>query len=173
MEYNELFLKLNPTIRRIAARLVRRSDVVLGADDLYQEACLYLWRTFETGTLRDKTDSYILQGCYFHLKNYLRTHGRRAVVYSLDAPLYSDEGGLFSYEPPSPEPDCRDQLHARFLVEQLCNNGFTQREKDVLLLWRDALDTRQIGRRLGISHVRVVKLMAGIRRKSARHIDYL
>jgi RNA polymerase sigma factor (sigma-70 family) len=164
MEYAALLDKLSPTVRRIACKLSGPYSG-LGADDLYQEAMLHLWNEYTGGTLDDKTDSYILQGCFFHLKNYIRTHRVRGACVSLEVLLGDEEEGARERVLSCDGPDPRTSLHAKMLYETLIHNGFTQREKDVLRLWREDLDTRGIGARLGISHVRVVKLMASIRRK--------
>lgn len=71
MSFQELHQKLSPTIKRIAYRLNGHYRS-FNHDDLYQEATIHLWSNFLKGKLSDKTDSYILQGCYFHLKNYIR-----------------------------------------------------------------------------------------------------
>jgi RNA polymerase sigma factor (sigma-70 family) len=172
MPFEGLLKKLSFKIKGIVFRLNSR-EASFDNDDLYQEAVAHLWRAHTAGTLADKTDSYILQGCYFYLKNYLRTHRTNARLVSLDAPRNNDNdehcpeeiGALASNEP------LREEAHCRLLIERIRNNGLTAREKDVFLLSLEGLTMREIGARLGISHVRAVKLSKAMRVKCRAHMD--
>ena len=75
--------KLSPTLRRITHKL-NGHFTFFDEDDLFQEALEHLWLAFQDGTLGDKTDSYVLQGCYFHLKNYIRKTMDKAKLTSLN-----------------------------------------------------------------------------------------
>jgi RNA polymerase sigma factor (sigma-70 family) len=172
MGFEELHQKLSPTIKRIAWRLngYYRS---FNHDDLYQEATIHLWSDFLKGKLSDKTDSYILQGCYFHLKNYIRKVNEHSNIVSIDAVLSTNEEAtvedvLGQYWAC---PDCREQLHNKFLAQSINNNGFSAKEKRLFTYFSQGLTTRDIGRRLGVSHVSVVKMMRKIRIKSQKHLD--
>ncbi len=172
MSFEELHKKLSPTIKRIAYKLNGRFRS-FNHDDLYQEASIHLWGDFLKGKLNDKTDSYILQGCYFHLKNYIRTVNERPNVISIDAALSTDNEA--TVEDILGErwacPDCREQLHNKFLAQSIRDNGFNPREKRLLVYFSQGLTTRDIGERMGISHVSVVKLMQKIRVKAQKHLD--
>jgi DNA-binding NarL/FixJ family response regulator len=67
--------------------------------------------------------------------------------------------------------DCRKFLHTKFLVEDIQNNGFNSREKRILMFLKDGLTTRAIGKRIGLSHVSVVKAVKKIREKAQQHLD--
>ena len=171
MEFDALTKKLSPTVKRIAYKLNGRYRS-FSHDDLYQEAFLHLWNDFRAKKLEDKTDSYILQGCYFHLKNYIRKVNERPVI-SLD--MQVNEEGL-SLEEVLPlkfaiQEDCRSQLHVKLLVEAIQNNGFSPREKRILMFLKDGLTTRDIGKRIGLSHVSIVKTVKRIREKAKQHLD--
>ncbi|MDD5128039.1 MAG: sigma-70 family RNA polymerase sigma factor [Candidatus Omnitrophica bacterium] len=172
MSFEELSQKLSPVIKRIAYRLngCYRS---FNHDDLYQEAIIHLWSDFLKGKLSDKTDSYILQGCYFHLKNYIRKVNERSNILSMDAALNVDEnatvgdvlGESWACQ------DCREDLHNQFLAQSILNNGFNPREKRLLEYFSQGLTTRDIGKRMGVSHVSVVKMMRKVRVKSQKYLD--
>ena len=172
MSFEELYQKLSPTIKRIAYRLNGHYRS-FSHDDLYQEATIHLWSNFLKGELGDKTDSYVLQGCYFHLKNYIRKVNERSNIVSIDAILSNNEdttmgevlGKFLAVD------DCRQDLHNKFLVQSLCNNGFNPKEKRLLDYFSQGLTTRDIGERMGVSHVSVVKLMKKIRTKAQKHLD--
>ena len=173
MCFEELVKKISPKLKGIIWRLSGRG-LFSSSEDLYQEAMVHLWGQFQQGDLADKTDSYILQGCYFYLKNYLRKNRRKAVFVSLDEALYDDEGCSLNFDDIIPQQDCcsaRDTAHTNFIIEQINNNGLTPREKEVFNLVLTGLTMREIGVRLGISHVRVVKLQKKIREKCRRHLD--
>ncbi len=172
MSFEELHQKLSPTIRRIAYRLNGHYRS-FNHDDLYQEATVHLWSNFLKGKLSDKTDSYILQGCYFHLKNYIRKVNERFNIVSIDAVLSTDDSAtmgdvLGEYWACD---DCREELHNKFLAQSIRNNGFNSREKRLLEYFSQGLTTRDIGKRLDVSHVAVLKMMKKIRQKSLKHLD--
>ncbi|TBR16255.1 sigma-70 family RNA polymerase sigma factor, partial [bacterium] len=141
---------------------------------LFQEAVIHLWEDFNAGKLDDKTDSYILQGCYFYLKNYLRKAGTNKVLISLDGVVQNEEHGLdgFAFLSDPKAEDYPDRLNNKMLVDTIMNNGLTGREKEILSFFKDGLTTREIGKKIGVSHVRVVKLMQGIREKCKKHLDH-
>jgi len=170
--FEQLCQKLSPTIKRIAYKLNGHYRS-FNHDDLYQEATLHLWSDFLKGKLNDKTDSYILQGCYFHLKNYIRKVNERPNILSIEAALTADETasiedilGKYCHTE-----DCRNTLHDKLLVQSLRNNGFNPKEKILLDYFSQGLTTRDIGRRMGVSHVSIVKLTQKIRAKAGRHLD--
>ena len=64
-----------------------------------------------------------------------------------------------------------DYLNDKLLAETIRNNGLTKREKELLSLCAQDLTTRQIGQRLGISHVSVLKAMRRVRGKCKKYLD--
>ena len=159
-----LVKKLSPTLKRITYKLNGHFSF-FNDEDLFQEALLHLWLDFQAGKLDDKTDSYILQGCYFHLKNYLRKTQSKARVISLESFADEDNATLEEILSLDNRGSCFDYLDNKMLVEDIQNNGLTEREREVLSFCLEGLTVREMGERLGISHVRVVKLRNRIRTK--------
>ena len=170
MQFEGLVNKLSPTIKRIAYKL-NGHFTFMNHDDLYQEALLHLWMDFQTGRLSDKTDSYILQGCYFHLKNYIRTVQDKASLSSLEA-LVNDEG--ISLEETLQVCDPREyftRLDSKLTVEDMSCDCLTKKEKKIMSLCMAGLTVREIGAKIGVSHVRVIKLKSRIRERLGRFQD--
>lgn len=164
MSFEELAKKISPTLKRITYKLNGHFSF-FNDEDLFQEALLHLWLDFQAGKLDDKTDSYILQGCYFHLKNYLRKTQSKATVISLESFADEDNAALEEILSLDNKVSCFDYLDNKMLIESIRNNGLTEREKEVLSFCLEGLTVREMGERLGISHVRVVKLRNRIRAK--------
>jgi RNA polymerase sigma factor (sigma-70 family) len=174
MRFVELVKKISPKLKRIIFRLGGRFNG-FGDDDLYQEAMIYLWEEFNRGTLKDKTESYILQGCYFYLKNYMRKFAPRLRLVNSEYAMSNDDEGMDSdllHNIPSGE-SVFETVYSNMLIETIRNNGLTKREKEIFNLALEGLTVREIGSRLGISHVRVVKLRQSLARKCLKHMDVI
>jgi RNA polymerase sigma factor (sigma-70 family) len=172
MCFETLVKKISPTLKRITYKL-NGHFTCFDHDDLYQEAIMRLWLDHNEGKLADKTDSYILQGCYFHLKNYIRKAGPHNRLRSLDSLVSAEDEpvkeSLFLVDERSRY--LRDHISDKMFAETIQNNGFSPREKTILSFCSQGFTMREIGRELGISHVRVVKILAGIREKSLQYTD--
>lgn len=163
MSFESLVARISPTLKRITHRLNGHHSF-FDDDDLFQEALIHLWVRYNEGTLADKTDSYILQGCYFHLRNYLRKVQEKGILISLntgtgDDPFRLHE--LLTTEGTTPF----DNVESRLDVEAGEEKYFTDREKMVLSLMLEGMSMREIGARVGVSHVMVLKIRNRIKDK--------
>lgn len=173
MAYEELVRKLTPKLRGIVHRIYTATPSVDGAD-LMQEALLHLWRQAGCGALEDKTDSYILQGCYFHLKNYVRMIKGRNRLVSIDEEGEEENDcakTVLFRRCEETAADYRAYLNDRLLADVIINNGLTAKEKALLPWLSLGLTTREIGARVGVSHVAVVKMTKVIRGKCLKYLD--
>lgn len=161
--FEALVGKLSPTLRRITRKL-NGHFTFMDDQDLFQEALIHLWSGFQSGVLDDKTDSYILQGCYFHLKNYIRKSQDPATLLSLNSMMEEDGLHLEEMLVADGRPSC-EQVETILEVEAMTRAGASQRERDVLCFCLEGLTTREIGKKLGISHVSVVKIRNKIRER--------
>lgn len=164
MSFEGIVKKISPTLKRIAYRLGSHCSFLSG-DDLYQEAIIHLWEGFQAGKLQGNTDSYILQGCYFYLKNYLRKIKPKAQVISLEA-ASGEEGADLERALSKDAPDtAAAALRSKIWFGDLQNNGFTEKEKEIISFCAEGLTVRQMGRKLGISHAGVIKIKNSLRKK--------
>ncbi len=171
LSFDEIIKKILPVLKRITYKL-NGHFTFFNEEDLYQEALLHLWVDYEGGKLDDKTDSYILQGCYFHLKNYIRMVQDKAWLVSIDV-FVNEENSETGYQGlclVDPKP-CRNDTSCKMLIEDILNDGLTKREKEVFSFYLEGLTTREIGKKLGVSHVRVVKLQNKIKIKCKKFRD--
>lgn len=155
MEFEELVAQVAPRLKRITSELSCRSYLEDG-EDLYQEAMVYLLESWRNGKWVDKSISYIVQGCYFYLRNYLRAKKAYRAVLSLEEVVGGEENLTATLH------DVEGQVTGRVLISEL---GLTSRELQVLGLIMQEMSTREIGALLGISHVRVVKIRQKVREK--------
>ena len=145
-EFNVLVSRLTPGIKGIVHKLHTRSPVMDG-DDLTQSALVHLWELFSRGSAQDKTTSYLLQGCYHHLRNQLRL--RR----------HSSMGSGLEEEQDIQDPhSLEDQYQGEILLRSVYEAGLTAREGSVLSQLLDGLTVREIGARLDVSAAGAVLL---------------
>ena len=162
-DFDTLMNRLTPTIRRISHKLNGRFTF-FNDDDLCQEALVHLWVAFRKGTLDDKTDSYILQGCYFHLKNHIRKTMDKARLTSFGESV-DDDGTMLEEMIASNGPLPVDRAAEKTLYENVQNSQLDEREQKIVDMSLEGLTVRQIGKKLGISHVAVIKSRKKIRTK--------
>jgi len=164
--------KLSPKLRRITRKL-NGHFTFFDEDDLYQESLLHLWLDFKSEKLLDKTDSYILQGCYFHLKNYIRKVRDKAGLVSIERSLDNagEREGLSEILSLEASRLPLGEIDNKIIFERVINNKLTSREKEVLEFSLQGLTTREVGRRFGISHVRIVKIKNRIKEKCLKIRD--
>jgi RNA polymerase sigma factor (sigma-70 family) len=172
MSFELLVKRLSPKLKGIAYRL-NHNNTFFNEEDLYHEALLHLWLKFGEKKLSDKTDSYILQGCYFYLKNYIRMHKDKITPLRIDMQAADADNNLQETLVIKDEKAEHyfDYLNDKLLAEVIQNNGLTSREKELLPFFAQGFTTREIGKRLGISHVRIVKMRKIIRKKCEKYLD--
>ena len=163
MSFEILVKRISPTIKMIAHKL-NGHYTFFNDEDLYQEALAHLWVGFREGALGDKTDSYILQGCYYHMKNYIRKTQDNAVLISLSNPV-GEDGTVMEDMIPSDGINPLEHMESRIDIEKVEENYLNQREKQVLAYFLEGMSMREIGRKIGISHVMVLKIRNRIKDK--------
>lgn len=166
MSYEELVKKLSPKLKAIARKLDGRYTA-FDEDDLYQEALFRLWQKYKENELSDKTDSYILQGCLFFLKNHIRKVHKKidSKSISLHNIINENAGTLedvlsFTYDMENP---LNDELALEEIYAML-----SEKEREIIDLSLDNLTVREIGKRFGISHVMVLKIKKQIKEKCSK-----
>lgn len=166
MAFEELLERISPKLKGITYK-IHGSFHPFSEEDLYQEAVLQLWVDYNNGKLSDKTDSYVLQGCYFYLKNYMRTARDKTTLISMNMP---DEEGHQLEDVLSSAEGCPtgEDSDMDTLMEEVFKNELSHKEKEIVFFYLQGWTTREIGERLGISHVSIVKFEEKIREKCKR-----
>ncbi|MFA6321097.1 MAG: sigma-70 family RNA polymerase sigma factor [Candidatus Omnitrophota bacterium] len=163
MDFDPAYKKFLVPITKLAKKS-RGYASFIDEEDLTQEMLIHLWREYQNGKFQDKTDSYIIQSLWFCSKNYIRKKIGKRLFLSLDNPLDGEEITLKdSISDNSPTPT--EILESKMFVQRMADSGLTKREEDVLNLCLEGCNLREIGKRLGISHVMVFKIRKKIQRK--------
>lgn len=163
MSFERLIARISPTLKRITHRLNGHHSF-FDDEDLYQEAMIHLWLHYMDGSLSDKTDSYILQGCYFHLRNYLRKVQDKASILSINTGT-GEDGTKLEDILAIDGTIALDCLESKIDVEAREEKYLTEREKKILSLIMEGMSMREVGSKLGISHVMVLKIRNKIKEK--------
>lgn len=148
----------DPTILDSLARVVQSttSNPAL-RDDLLQEALVHAWRI--EARRPGQTRSWYLQSCKFHLRHYLNS-GRSIDSTKRRAGQLSLSGDLEGHEELLNQVDSGDSVltcvSAHDLLSQLSRH-LLPLEKAVLECLADGLGTREIGRKLKVSHTLVIQ----------------
>ncbi len=163
MEFEAIYKKFSVPITRLAKKSRSYSNFI-NEEDIAQEMFIHLWQEHRNGKFQDKTDSYIIQSLWFCSKNYLRKKKDRGFFVSLDEPVNGEEITLKDIIPDH-SPSFTETLENKMFIQRVIGNGLTEREKEVFNLCLEGYNLREIGERLGISHVRVFKIQKNIREK--------
>ena len=83
MDFQSLYTRLSPRLKRLARSYDRRSRCI-DADDLYQEMSIYLWNNYKHGVPGHINDAYIVNGCKMYILNYLRKNSVKVSIFSLE-----------------------------------------------------------------------------------------
>lgn len=172
MNFEELLSSLTPRLKQLALKY--HSYCSLSDEkDLFNEMVLALWEKWQAGELQGKTESYIVQACYFHLRNYLRNIQDKQRCVSMDDS--SDDDALLPLAELVADQSLSMSAYVegKALYEKIMNNGLSRREKDVIGYLYDGFTVREIGRLLNISHTMVVKYKQNISRKVSKRYGYL
>ncbi|MBU1121926.1 MAG: sigma-70 family RNA polymerase sigma factor [Candidatus Omnitrophica bacterium] len=159
MEFNELYNSLSGRLNKLATKMKRTHGAAISSidkDDLYQEMVIYLWEKYRKGVPQEFNDSYLVKGCHFHILNYLRKKRNKVSIVSLDNPI-NEDGTTVKDILYNRGESVRAAIDNGITMEQIKNNGFSKREKDVFSLLLEGVTVRAAGSKLGISHVMVVK----------------
>lgn len=163
---------LNEIINNIRYQLkaiIRKLNInyqYIDSDDLYQEVLLYLWLQNKNGQLRDKNDSYILQGCYYYLKNYIRKNIKQVIDYQAHDYLNREvQNKKIKEKIPSIVNYPNNYTLEEYLYYDEFSKKLSRKEKTLLNFRLKGLTNREIGRELGISHTMVSKMREKIKKK--------
>lgn len=175
MSFEEVLSFLTPRLKQLALKY-RTCCCFSDEQDLFNEMVLLLWKKWQAGELQGKTDSYIVQACYFHLRNYLRNVQDQQRCMSLEEPTGAcddNEEMALGELVPDRSPGMSEYTEGKALYEKIMNNGLSRREKEVIGYLYDGFTVREIGQMLHISHTMVVKYKQSISRKVSKRYGYL
>ncbi len=164
MEFESFLSEHTPPLAQIVRKLKSyNSDRSISEEDIFQEAVSHLWSRWERGELSDKTRSYILRSCVFHIRNYLRGSGKIRPL-SLDFAI-DEDGTTIADSVPDRSYGHDQSVETKLMISKMRDSGLTERERDVFDLLIEGHTVREIASNLSISHVRVVKIGENIRKK--------
>lgn len=169
MEFCEFTSQFSSGIKAIAHKHRPQSGFI-DESDLVQEALVSLWLKWKEGKLSNKNKSYILKGCYFEMKNFLRKSLDSVTPVSLNTAIDEEGTPLEEVIPDERLDNSENNVEAHNLIDEIRNDGLTIREKEVFEYFLKGFNVRQIGEKLGISHVRVVKIEKNIWQKARTKI---
>jgi len=156
MEFERLYERISPRLKKIANFYGKRG-CSFDRDDLYQEMTWHLWNSFREGVPEGINDTYIIKGCEFHALNYMRKEKEKVYKISMEEPLNESGDALRDTVAGAYESIDR-AVDRKMLIDHIMNNGFSKKEKDVFGLLLEGHTVREAGKKLGISHVMVIKL---------------
>lgn len=155
MDFEKLYERIKPRLKKIA-RWHNGHGRFIDGDDLYQEMCAHLWNAYKDGIPDGINDAYIVKGCEFHVLNYIRKQREKASIISLEQPIGEEGDKVGDIIPDDAEP-LEYTAEKNIAIEEIRNNGFSEKEKAVFSLLAEGRTAREAGARLGISHVMVLK----------------
>ena len=155
MCFETLFRKISPRLRVMAKGYKNRLGFI-NEDDFYQEMCIHLWDNFKEGVPEGINEAYIVKGCRFFILNYFRKNQNKASIISFEIPI-DDKGHTLGELFPDTKESLKNSLNRKFDIEDN-KRILNKRENKVFSLLIDGYTVREIGERIGVSHVMVIKI---------------
>lgn len=155
MNFENLVIKITPKLKQLSIKYNGHRSF-FDEDDLLSEMILHLWKKWRNKKFTNKTESYIIQSCYFYLRNFLRIVQNKQRFISIDEPI--NEAGVTLKELiPDRTFDVSEFVEEKMFIKKVMNNGLSKIEKDIFQLLYKEFTIREIGKKLNISHTMVLK----------------
>ena len=150
--YEELIKKINPHLKFIS-KSFKNNLRYISSDDILQELYFDIWQKWSSGKLKNKNISYIKHGCYFFLKNFSRKYSEKIRV----IPDYNTE--LLAKKTLVAQKNLIERkIDDAIFIKQISDSHFSMRDKEIIELTLKNYSTREIGKKIGISHSRVIQI---------------
>lgn len=167
MDFEDLLETIKPKLKQLALRYDRYLSYC-SEEDMLGEMMGFLWAQWRTGKLDDKTESYIVQACYFHLRNYLRKAKDMYACISIDAGP-AEEGRNLKDSIPDAVPAVPEYVEGNNAVARTMDaGGLNRMERIVFEMLLCGYTVREIGEKLDVSHTMVVKHKKNILKKVSK-----
>ncbi|HAM38311.1 MAG TPA: hypothetical protein DCP53_02760 [Elusimicrobia bacterium] len=171
MNFNDIIELVKKELEQISLRYNNYSNYV-DKNDLFSEMILHLWQEWKCKKFDNKTKSYIIQSCYFYLRNYLRINEDKYKILSLDDSV-NDDGLTVKDTISDNSVPMLDVVEYDMVFQKIVNNGLSRIEKEIYKLIYNEYTVREIGKKLNISHTMVVKHKKNILKKVSKYYDFL
>lgn len=162
MSFQMLFEKIKPALKYVAHR--RFLPGYYSEEDLYQEMCLYVWKHYGDGLPSGINEAYVIKGCEFDIRNFMRKEREKIKFSSIDEPIGDDGltlGDLL--EDKKDNPDIR--IENELTIDEMNRMDLSERERSVIFYLLKGCTVREIAAELGVSHVMVLKYKKAIIKK--------
>jgi len=162
MDFRILVEKITPALKYIARKHLIYT--FYSEEDLYQEMCLFLWQRYAGGLPIGINEAYVIKGCEYHIQNFLRKGRPKAALVSLDelvAPGGLSLGDILEDK----RADFRSSVDNKITIDEIISAGLTDKEKSVLSCLFQGYTIREVAKKLGVSHVMILKYRKGIAKK--------
>ena len=150
--YEELIKKIDPHLKFIS-KSFKNNLRYISPEDILQELYFDLWQKWSTGKLKKKNISYIKKGCFYFLKNFSRKYSEKLRI----VPDYNPEI-IAEKELVTRKNLIERKIDDAIFIKQIRDAHFSMRDKEVIELTMKNYSTREIGKKIGISHSRVIQI---------------
>ncbi|MFH1777568.1 MAG: sigma-70 family RNA polymerase sigma factor [Candidatus Omnitrophota bacterium] len=168
MDFRILLEKITPALKYVARK--HRLYGFYSEADLYQEMCLYLWQHYANGLPVGINEAYVIKGCEFHLKNFLRKGRPKVMLASLDQPLSA--GNTLGDILEDKKEDFNLTIERKITIDEINSIDLTAKEKSVFSLLLKGVTVREIAKEMNVSHVMVLKHKKNIIKKCRKKQGY-
>ncbi|OGS43130.1 MAG: hypothetical protein A2539_10065 [Elusimicrobia bacterium RIFOXYD2_FULL_34_15] len=172
MNFEKFLKEVKVELGQIAFKFSRYNNY-MDEDDLLSEMVLHLWKRWYERGFNNKTKSYVIQSCYFYLRNYLRINEDKKCRFINIDECIGDDGLSYEEIIPDNSVPILESIEENTIFQKISNNGLSSIEREIFKLLYDEYTVREIGEMLSISHTMVIKHKKNILKKVSKYYDYL